>query len=179
MLKLKPFLTIIFSLSLAFAAPLAAQSFSLRNACLLLHFGEAGGPAHNAWRSVSTSNELLEMRIAYRPIKPDSTEYLQTVSKLGFASVSKWALVHGDSSGMMRTLAQWEGAPAIADIQNALADAGIKNPIAQLRDFLKKHPENLEARAELLIRLRQVAEQRTQLVSNCKSYQSYLTTVCP
>jgi len=49
----------------------------------------------------------------------------------------------------------------VALLTRTLAAAGIKPPIRVLRDFLQTHPGHLEARAELLRRLRRSAALRT------------------
>ncbi|MCE1229413.1 MAG: hypothetical protein LWX11_08010 [Firmicutes bacterium] len=56
-----------------------------------------------------------------------------------------------------RLLSSGTKVPAPEALESALATSGFVNPLRQLRQFLKSHPDHLEARADLLVQLRRRA----------------------
>jgi hypothetical protein len=153
----------IFALSISMTAPLLAQQPLVGSSCTLMHFGERGGVLHDALQTLLRKDELAEMRINFHSIQPTSEQYAQYVNEYGLAQDSAWALrVPIAGTYRYRFAHQGKRLPTVEDIQNALEQAGIKSPIKLLRDFLKLHPDHLDARAQLLQMLREPAEARTR-----------------
>jgi hypothetical protein len=154
-LKLIP--AIVFSLFASMAAPMVAQPMRM-----ILHVGESDGALHDGLQALCGADELEEMSIGFQSIQPDSDRYTQYVNEYGLARDSAWALmlfVTGEYR--YRCLIQGSALPTVADIQKALYEAGVKGPIRTMRDFLKQHPDHLDARLQLLDFLRVTAEDRT------------------
>jgi len=147
------------------ALPMAAQiswvSFRIGQqggSSCLLHFGKATDPLCKGLQKLTEAKELADIGLVFEPIQAASPRYESLVKALGLAKDSAWALT--DRRG--RCLMQGSQMPTELDLKNALQAAGVKNPIKEMRDFLKQHPGHLEARVELMARLRADAERRTK-----------------
>ena len=73
-----------------------------------------------------------------------------------------WAVV--DSSE--RCLASGQDIPSAAELARQLTAAGVQGPMRVLRNFLRTHPDHLEARMDLLRLQQESAEQRTKVALN-------------
>ena len=89
-----------------------------------------------------------------RQISP-LADALQASFRLGQA---RWALLAPPD----RMLASGRELPRAQALADALQGAGIASPLQILRDFLREHPDHLEARLDYLQRLRIPAENRTR-----------------
>jgi len=115
----------------------------------------------NKARQLLNGLELVEYGIGTQPLYPNpkkpSPKYIYA-SK--FIDISKpgWALFA--PSGKL--IAKGEALPTAAQMLEALNKANIQSPVKTLRDFLKKYPSHIEARAELMKLLRSKALQQTR-----------------
>ena len=148
------------------SVPMIAQSqwvagrVGYGGSAFLLHVGERGDPLYEALQELLWTDELAEMGISFESLQITSPVYAQLRNELGLASDSTWALT--DNRG--RRLIQGNKLPSAADMRNALNQAGVKSPVSVLRDFIKQYPDHLDARQQLLGRLRLIAENRTRRV---------------
>jgi len=147
------------------ALPMVAQikwvSFHIEQqggSSCLLHVGKASDPLHKEFQKLAEAKELADIGLIFYSPQTNSPEYESLAKALGLARESTWALT--DRRG--RCLLQGSQMPTAIELKNALQEAGVKNPIKEIRDFLKQHPGHLEAKAELMARLRAVAESRTK-----------------
>ncbi|MDR2560885.1 MAG: hypothetical protein LBC63_03835 [Holophagales bacterium] len=145
--------------------PLAAQIswISLRieqqgGSSCLLHIGKATDPLYKGLQKLTEAKELADIGLVFESVQAATPRYESLAKALGLARSSTWALT--DKRG--RRLLQGSQMPTELELKDALQAAGVKNPIKEMRDFLKQHPGHLEARAELMARLRAVAERRTK-----------------
>ena len=143
-------------LALILALPLAAQMPS----ATLWHFGERAGGMYEGLRALLQTDELVDFAVNCYSVNNASRRYAPLSAELRLRPSSAWALA--DDRG--RCLLQGGELPTAGELRKALDDAGIKSPVAILRDFLKQHPYHLEARIELLHLLRGIAERRTRRV---------------
>ena len=115
----------------------------------------------NKAKLLLNSPELIEYAIGSQPLYPNpakpSAVYAYVIK---FIDISKpgWALF--TPSGKL--LAKGEALPTAAQVLEALNKANIQSPIKTLRDFLKKYPSSIEARAELMRLLRSKAIKQTR-----------------
>jgi hypothetical protein len=124
----------------------------------LLYVGKASDPLHKEFQKLTETKELADIGLVFESIQAATPRYESLAKALGLARSSTWALA--DRRG--RCLLQGSQMPTALELKNALQEAGVKNPIKEMRDFLKQHPSHLEARAELMARLRAAAERRTK-----------------
>lgn len=106
-------------------------------------------------------SRLLHM-VAPVSLQASGVQYEQYTRSSGLALGSKWALLIPTANGRHYCLLQARDLPLASDLRNALEKTDIKSPIKVLRDFLKQHPDNLDARMQLLDCLKIIAESRTQ-----------------
>ena len=137
---------------------IAARIGHIEGASYLLYIGERSDPLYQGLQALLISDELVEMGTELGAIQTSSPNYPNLARELGLKEGSRWALAN--SRG--RCLLQGIEAPSAAEIREALDEAGAKGPIRVLRDFLKAHPDHLEARQQLLERLRGIAYARTR-----------------
>ena len=150
-------------LALAFllSVPLAAQMPALAQAPRILYLGETKDSMYEAIWSLVRADGLVETGITLSNIHTDSANFNRETRDLGLMPSSRWALAVISNDGRWRSLLQGSDLPAAEALRNVLDEAGIRSPTRVLRDFLRQHPDHLDARMELLGRLREIAETRT------------------
>ena len=115
----------------------------------------------NKARQLLNSPELIEYSIGRQPLNTNparpSAAYTYAIK---FIDISKpgWALFA--PSGKL--IAKGEALPTAAQVLETLNKANIQSPVKTLRDFLKKYPGSIEARAELMRLLRSKAIKQTR-----------------
>jgi hypothetical protein len=154
---LKSILAILFIAPMAAQSPTVASLLGQDHAGCLVYIGEPKGELFNGLQDLIGTDELVEMDIALAYIQTTSPSFAKVANELNLSPDSLWALT--DPRG--RRLIQGDGLPSAEALLDALAEAGVKSPMAPLRDFLKGRPDHLDARAQLLHMLRKTAETRT------------------
>jgi hypothetical protein len=106
---------------------------------------------------VLRTDELVGMNLRFQLLDPASQDARKAQQELRVSHGSKWALA--DKKGFL--MAQGDKVPNAETLIAALESVGIRSPIKVLREFLKKHPDHLNAKWHLLTQLRKLAERRT------------------
>jgi len=121
----------------------------------MLDMGDYSEPLRARLMSLLDAPELVEMKVELLPFFGKDSKL---ANEVGMQLGSLWAVT--DAEG--RLVAQGTEVPKAADLRKAMDDAGMKNPIQQLREFLKANPGNLDARLDLLKILLEIAEANTK-----------------
>jgi hypothetical protein len=150
-------ISIFIALPLFGQSPWAAARLMGGENALLLYFGDDGNKALGQLQAMLRTDELVEMNLRFRLLDPASQNARTARQELRVNIGSKWALA--DKKGFL--LAQGDKAPTAEALIAALESAGIRSPIKVLREFLRRHPDQLDARLRLLTQLRKLAEMRT------------------
>ncbi|MCL1893644.1 MAG: hypothetical protein FWG02_05340 [Holophagaceae bacterium] len=127
------------------------------SSAFLLHIGEQSSSLYAGLSSLCKGDELLEMNLTFESVQTTSPVYSRFMSELRLGQNSLWALT--DDLG--RVLLQGSELPEADFLRQTLENAGIKSPVRKLRDFIKQHPNHIDARMHLLKILRNIAETRT------------------
>jgi hypothetical protein len=122
-----------------------------------IYLGRDGKDALGQLQALTRFDEFAEINLRFQVLEPASQSAAALRRELRLNAESAWVLA--DLRG--NCLIQGEKLPNIEEISQALQKAGIKSPIKVLREFLKKRPDHLGARTQLLSHLRRVAEART------------------
>jgi hypothetical protein len=164
----------IFALPVLIAAPHQPNepgSFTFRErTAALVTMPPKDHEIFNKARQLLNGPELVEYAIGRQPLFPNPAKPSAVYTYASkFIDISKpgWALFA--PSGKL--IAKGEVLPTAAQVLEALNKAGIQSPVKTLRDFLKKYPNSIEARAELmrLLRIKAVQQTRKKLDIEFKS----------
>jgi hypothetical protein len=144
------------------AQPLFGQSRLVANTyrpptAALFYFGGDGEKVLGQLQATVRSDEFMEIGLNYYLLGTGDRNAAALRRDLGMNFGATWALA--DSKGFL--LAQGDGLPSAENISQGLEKAGIRSPIKVLREFIKRHPDHLDARNDLLSRLREMAEAKT------------------
>ena len=171
MKMLKAIPAIVISIFATMAVPILAQSPQLGNSCTLWHIRDRSESLYQVLQDTLRTEELAGMRIAFNSMPKNSAQHTQYVREEGLSLTSLWGLRVPATPGtaQYRFLLQGTEPPTAIDIQSALDKAGIKSPIRASMDFLRQHPDHLDAKVRLLSYLRQTAEERTRQVLNLEA----------
>ena len=108
----------------------------------------------DAFASLLRAAELRGFEVPQRALPLDSGPARALVARYGLAPKPQWVL-----AGRTRTvLAKGEAAPSASELQRALEGAGLRDPARELGAYLKRHPDQLDARDRLLALLRRRGE---------------------
>ena len=149
---------ILLSVPMPAQSPWVAARVSHGDSGILVYAGEQSDPLYVGLQELLRADELAEMGIKFFPIQVNQPDYPSWVSELGLAQGALWAFA--DNTG--RVLIRDNKLPNAVNLRNALVTAGVKSPIRVLRDFLRQYPDHLDARTDLLNRIRETAEARTR-----------------
>jgi hypothetical protein len=144
------------------ASPVYGQSnwikshLGLGNA-MLIYFGDDGKSIKGQLQALMRTDEFVEMGLSFRLLEPQSEDAIAVQQELGILPGRTWVLAERKGFSLL----QGEAVPTSEMISQALEKAGIRGPIKLLRDFLKKHPDHLGAKIDLLRCLRELVEIRT------------------
>ncbi|MDR0498190.1 MAG: hypothetical protein LBH03_00455 [Holophagales bacterium] len=152
---------VIFS-AVSLTAPMTAQTVLHGSHCILWHFGETSDQLYKGLQALLRTEELVEMGLGFATIQKTGPEYAHHLRERNLGPGSTWALYFYGADRRIRCLLKGSKLPTVADIKNSLDQAGIRSPIRVLRDFLRQHPDHLDARMHFLERLRKMAVIRTQ-----------------
>ena len=141
-----------------------AVAFKTRTA-VLVTIAPSGHEIYSRARQLLNGAELAEYSIPSYTLPPNPEQPTPTYTYASkFVDASKpggWALFA--PSG--RLIAKGEALPTAAQVLEALNRANIQSPVKTLRDFLKKYPDHIKARAELmrLLRIKAIPQTRKNL----------------
>lgn len=114
--------------------------------------------ARAAWATLCGQEPLVEHTliplILNRDIQGDFARGVMQALRLPEGG---WALVQKG-----KVLASGSGMPQAETLAESLEQAGVKPPRRLLQDFLRRHPDHLEARSQYISLLRRTAEERTR-----------------
>jgi len=151
--------------ALLLTLPMLAQSSLIvgrighrEGSSFLLYVGGAGDSFFQELQTLIRTDELAEMDIELGVMRANSPDYTRLAYELRLGQDTLWVLT--DNKG--RALLQGNKPPKAVDMRSALDEAGVKSPVRILRDFLRQHPDHLDARLHLIERLRSIAEVRTR-----------------
>ncbi len=127
---------------------------------VLVVIEDSKGEWRSAIRYLVNHESIVDMNLRTKLIVPKETPKVTTMIRKwrGWGPGPHWVLLWKDFS----VLDQGDLIPEAETLADELVRAGSKNPVAELRRFLRANPDHLDAREALVMRLRISASTRTR-----------------